>query len=134
MSRRLCVQDAVLVNISSVDSNLKQTQSNTGDDQSIQNVYKIGIIQYIGIIDGVDSIMTEWKGCNLSNCLLLQRNGRDRFQIKQNDGLLRDLYFGADIVEQQLLDTIHCNFMHSYDRGMRLSLNLKNWYYQMMQN
>ena len=66
MSRRLCVQDAVLVNISSVDSNLKQTQSNIGDDQSIQqNVYKIGIIQYIGIIDGVDSVMTEWIGIEL---------------------------------------------------------------------
>ena len=80
MSQRLCVQDAVLVNISSMEPNLDHIQSNnTADDQSISNgnIFKIGIIKYIGIIDGIDSssLMTEWIGIELVECIEGGHNG-----------------------------------------------------------
>eukprot|EP01084_Bolivina_argentea_P273135 465192_1 len=48
--------------------------------------------------------------CNLSKCLLLRRNCRNRSVLH------RELYFEADhheIVTQQLIDRIHCYYFHS---------------------
>ena len=76
--------------------------------------------EFEDIFNVINSVLFNNNGGDLSNCLCLQRNRRDRSEMTQNPEFLRNLYFGSDIVEQQLLDTIHCNFMHSFDRGMRL--------------
>eukprot|EP01083_Nonionella_stella_P088745 247541_1 len=62
------------------------------------------------------------KSCELSQCLLMRRNQRDR----ENKQLLRQLYFASDATEvmcQQLMDRIHCHYFHSFDIGYRLSNN-----------
>eukprot|EP01084_Bolivina_argentea_P305022 526890_1 len=58
------------------------------------------------------------KSCILSKCLLMRRNQRNR------SGNERYLYFTDDIdhiVEEQLLDRIHCHLLHTYDVGYKLT-------------
>eukprot|EP01084_Bolivina_argentea_P037595 69540_1 len=60
--------------------------------------------------------------CNASQCLLIKRNRRNRFQITTQDNISRRLYFGRnEIVPQQLFDRIHCHFFHTFDIGYRLT-------------
>eukprot|EP01084_Bolivina_argentea_P091730 165100_1 len=62
------------------------------------------------------------KPCKLSTCLSLKRNQRDRAEITEKDIILRSLYFHNDeTVEQQILDRIHCHFLHTFDIGFRLT-------------
>eukprot|EP01084_Bolivina_argentea_P300037 517252_1 len=63
------------------------------------------------------------KGCNLSLCLLMKRNQRNRTQITKRESLLNQMYFGncKDISSQQLLDRIHCYFFHTFDIGYKLT-------------
>eukprot|EP01084_Bolivina_argentea_P206686 352804_1 len=67
------------------------------------------------------------KKCDASECLILRRNHRNRCLLSKNDEKLRELFFiegtgyDYDICKQQLLDKIHCHFLHSFDLGYRLS-------------
>eukprot|EP01084_Bolivina_argentea_P303431 523867_1 len=57
-------------------------------------------------------------GCKLSDCLLIKRHQRDR----NKKLILSDLYFNNNhIVEQQLLDRIHCHYFHSFDVGYKMT-------------
>eukprot|EP01084_Bolivina_argentea_P168432 292088_1 len=58
--------------------------------------------------------------CNLSKCLSMRRHHRNRLKITEECGL-KKLYNGSNLIEQQILDMIHCYFMHSYDTGCRLT-------------
>eukprot|EP01084_Bolivina_argentea_P004406 8371_1 len=66
----------------------------------------------------------DQNGCNLSQCLLIRRNWRDR--SVETD---RKLYFNNDsygIIRQQLIDRIHCYYMHSFDIGHSITINEQN--------
>eukprot|EP01084_Bolivina_argentea_P052484 96422_1 len=59
--------------------------------------------------------------CSTTQCLMLKRNQRDRSLETKNETLLTRLYFNEnDILLQQLLDSIHCHYFHSFDIGYRL--------------
>eukprot|EP01084_Bolivina_argentea_P165708 287838_1 len=62
--------------------------------------------------------------CDLSGCLLMRRNHRDRIQISGNSNILKDLYSTDDdrqMMVQQLIDRIHCHFVHTFDIGYKVS-------------
>eukprot|EP01084_Bolivina_argentea_P150186 262290_1 len=64
----------------------------------------------------------DGKVCELSDCLMMKRNYRNRSSM-QSDFV--DIYFNcndmADIREQQILDKIHCFYFHSFDIGHKIS-------------
>eukprot|EP01084_Bolivina_argentea_P076713 139064_1 len=62
------------------------------------------------------------KSCGLAKCSFMRRNHRNRTLITKNEQILNELYHSCeDIVSQQLLDRIHCYFLHSYDIGYKLT-------------
>eukprot|EP01084_Bolivina_argentea_P211768 360144_1 len=67
--------------------------------------------------------------CPLSNCLMRRRNFRDRDRLRSNDRDLNKMYFSPndmdDVINQQILDTIHCHYFHSFDAGYKLSQQQK---------
>eukprot|EP01084_Bolivina_argentea_P034845 64546_1 len=63
------------------------------------------------------------KSCQLCTCLCNQRNRRDRSKVSRNENILKQLYH--DIVEEQLLDRIHCYFLHSLDCGYKINTEEK---------
>eukprot|EP01084_Bolivina_argentea_P012952 24271_1 len=69
------------------------------------------------------------KTCMLSNCLMFRRNNRDRTALSTNNIQLKQTYFNCDstndMVNQQILDIIHCYYFHSIDIGYTLSKNDK---------
>eukprot|EP01084_Bolivina_argentea_P038279 70783_1 len=55
--------------------------------------------------------------CDSSTCIMMKRNRRNRSNITQNENKLNELYSNNDhklIVEQQLLDRIHCYCLHPF--------------------
>eukprot|EP01084_Bolivina_argentea_P108376 193694_1 len=56
------------------------------------------------------------KGCNMLYCKSLVRHQRNREQISDNKDL--PTIYSA---EQQLLDRIHCYYLHSFDTGYKLT-------------
>eukprot|EP01084_Bolivina_argentea_P210504 358270_1 len=62
------------------------------------------------------------NNCKLSKCLLMRRHHTDRAKISENEKILNELYFlNDDVASQQLLDRIHCYYIHSFDTGCKLS-------------
>eukprot|EP01084_Bolivina_argentea_P260230 439408_1 len=63
--------------------------------------------------------------CNKLNCKLLYRNNRDRDLCSKNDEVLRLLFYNTVLSEEriidQLIDKIHCYYLHSFDTGKRLT-------------
>eukprot|EP01084_Bolivina_argentea_P048938 90080_1 len=76
------------------------------------------------------------KQCKLSECVMRRRNYRDRLRL--NDTELKQMYFNTnnikDVVSQQILDTIHSHYFHSFDAGYKLSTQQKLQIEQMMDN
>eukprot|EP01084_Bolivina_argentea_P194683 334066_1 len=70
------------------------------------------------------------KSCNLSNCHSILRNHRDRTS-EENCKTLYSKPFKTtdfqDISKIQLLDKIHCYYLHSIDTGLKLSNINKEW-------
>eukprot|EP01084_Bolivina_argentea_P302336 521843_1 len=65
------------------------------------------------------------NACNVSECSMMRRNHRKRSDC-DNTQVLSEIYFNNDcIVEQQLIDRIHCHYMHTFDIGYKLSANEK---------
>ena len=68
--------------------------------------------------------------CNVTLCNMIQRNNRDRLTKYQ----LSQVYYGVKEDEQivliQLLDKIHCYFMHSFDFGLKFTKNETNYIFQ----
>eukprot|EP01084_Bolivina_argentea_P287005 492432_1 len=81
--------------------------------------------------DQFENIHTTFKQkCNSGNpctinCLSLRRNYRDRSFFKTHNADLKQLYFNCqesnDISNQQILDKIHCYYLHSFDIAYKLS-------------
>eukprot|EP01084_Bolivina_argentea_P236035 397001_1 len=64
--------------------------------------------------------------CDLENCISIRRNQRDRSNLVQNEHLLNKLYFNDQNIAQvreQILDRIHCYFLHTFDIGYRFTEN-----------
>eukprot|EP01084_Bolivina_argentea_P105311 188546_1 len=65
------------------------------------------------------------KKCDLANCLMLSRNRRDRVKLGGQDSAVYKLYFYQidvnDITIQQIMDSIHCYYLHSLDIGYKLT-------------
>eukprot|EP01084_Bolivina_argentea_P293614 505007_1 len=100
------------------------TLSHHDNDQDFEFIYKLLSIQ-----------------CSLENCKIIKRNRRNRKQLKFNYNKTRKLYEvngnetislkedSRRIIVQQLMDTIHCHYLHSYHSGYRLTKNEKNILY-----
>eukprot|EP01084_Bolivina_argentea_P114012 203083_1 len=63
--------------------------------------------------------------CDLSTCVMMRRNQRNRESLIGNSAKLRELYFNDDMVKQQLLDRLHCYYAHTFDMGYRISNTVK---------
>eukprot|EP01084_Bolivina_argentea_P194371 333494_1 len=66
----------------------------------------------------INKTIYQNKQCDLFQCSLIRRNNRnrDKFAPKQ--------YFSVDshhIVRQQLIDRIHCYYLHSFDTGHKIT-------------
>eukprot|EP01084_Bolivina_argentea_P174499 302279_1 len=63
--------------------------------------------------------------CQLSNCDMMKRTFRDRQSLADCELDVDTLYpnnnDSNDIITQQLIDTIHCYYFHSFDAGYRLN-------------
>eukprot|EP01084_Bolivina_argentea_P218248 370388_1 len=83
-------------------------------DNQFENIYN----HFVG-----KTVLTE--PCDRKSCVVLSRNHRDRFQCSSNENLRQQLYYGNNSSEEvtiyQLIDTIHCYYLHSYDSGFRLT-------------
>eukprot|EP01084_Bolivina_argentea_P265022 449098_1 len=66
---------------------------------------------------------SKYINCSLDNCKHYTRNNRNRCEpntkVVENNNNLLSIY-------TDILDTIHCYFLHSYDTGFRLIKNYKN--------
>eukprot|EP01084_Bolivina_argentea_P021961 40798_1 len=62
--------------------------------------------------------------CNKDRCQILQRNYRNRFECSMNDKICVMLFNGNNNIEErvihQVIDKIHCYYLHSFDCGYRL--------------
>eukprot|EP01084_Bolivina_argentea_P288559 495278_1 len=66
----------------------------------------------------------DGNGCDLTDCLMMRRNHRNRSLFKTQDKELQLLYFGSEneeVVFQQICDKIHCHVFHSFDIGYKVS-------------
>eukprot|EP01084_Bolivina_argentea_P045660 84053_1 len=71
----------------------------------------------------------EGLQCDLSQCCMMKRNHRDRTRLKDNDIELKRRYLSdtiTDIALQQLFDSIHCYYCHSFDIGYKMSTEDKS--------
>eukprot|EP01083_Nonionella_stella_P260606 888355_1 len=59
--------------------------------------------------------------CDLSKCLMTRRNYRDRSKITSREDLLSQMYSGDDVVTEQILDSVHCHWFHTFDIGYKLT-------------
>eukprot|EP01083_Nonionella_stella_P259105 885000_1 len=76
----------------------------------------------------LSSIFSKSKHCEVSKCVMFQRNCRNRSKYN-NKTSIYELYKMNDdrlIANCQLMDKIHCFFHHSYDDGNRLSIEEQN--------
>eukprot|EP01084_Bolivina_argentea_P004056 7677_1 len=60
-----------------------------------------------------ECIVDQIGYCDISACIGFRRNNRDRFKLTPHDELSN--------IAVEILDTIHCYFMHSHDMGYRLT-------------
>eukprot|EP01084_Bolivina_argentea_P130045 229606_1 len=64
----------------------------------------------------------EDEPCDISNCLMMMRNKRERAKISKNEQIMNQLYANCDnVVVQQLIDRIHCYIFHSFDIGYKIT-------------
>eukprot|EP01084_Bolivina_argentea_P193311 331668_1 len=99
------------------------------DYTSILKTYLNNTIEHNHIVfEQIYNIMSKQIQCDIKNCKQYSRNNRDRAKesVKSNND--KNNQFKA-IFYTDLLDTIHCYFMHSYDIGFRMKYSeLKDIY------
>eukprot|EP01084_Bolivina_argentea_P178801 309050_1 len=69
-------------------------------------------------------IMKNIGECDIKQCNIFSRNYRERNVSQDGYHKIKELYNSdetKDIVYQQILDKIHCHYLHSYDTGHRIS-------------
>eukprot|EP01084_Bolivina_argentea_P021955 40791_1 len=65
------------------------------------------------------------KSCDLKKCAAMLRNHRNKANITEDESQLNQFYANMDTVKQQLLDTIHCHYFHSFDIGYKFTTKEK---------
>eukprot|EP01084_Bolivina_argentea_P271290 461561_1 len=60
------------------------------------------------------------KSCTLQDCQRIRRNHRDRNDCKAEDLLIYE-YDIKEMVTIHLIDSLHCFYFHTFDRGLRLT-------------
>eukprot|EP01084_Bolivina_argentea_P112255 200223_1 len=80
--------------------------------------------QFEDIYNNLIETINNNKECEMSKCLILRRNHRNR---KKFD---RKMYFQNEnnidrihVVQQQMIDRVHSYFFHSFDIGYKLQVN-----------
>eukprot|EP01084_Bolivina_argentea_P229073 386710_1 len=101
------------------------------NDTHLLNDFDHLLLQHSNEFEEIYNLFTgicyEEKICDLSQCLMLRRNQRNRFAITKNENALQKLYFNNDLcVTQQLIDRIHCYYFHTFDIGFKLPMNEVN--------
>eukprot|EP01084_Bolivina_argentea_P189769 326278_1 len=105
------------------NQNIKHIYHDDYDNSSLLNDFHHLLFNHDNQLEDIYDNLTQFQKCNASNCFIMRRNYRNR---ERNNGIrLRKMYFNLDdkydLVQQQLLDKIHCYFYHSLDTGYRLS-------------
>eukprot|EP01084_Bolivina_argentea_P255424 429596_1 len=102
--------------------------SDTYSNINLLNDFNHLIHEHSSNFEDIYNILSEKvyqnRSCDLSTCLLIQRNQRDRTEVDENANILNSLYFTYDNkqrITQQFIDRIHCHFFHSFDIGYRIS-------------
>eukprot|EP01084_Bolivina_argentea_P283471 485501_1 len=62
----------------------------------------------------------EWL-CNLCDCLCWKRNDRNRSHIEEQKYEISNGKDIGDVTQQQIIDRIHCYYLHGFDTGYRIS-------------
>eukprot|EP01083_Nonionella_stella_P114688 339360_1 len=81
--------------------------------------------QFQQIYDKLISTVYDDTPCDLSQCLSMHRNQRNR----NNNDSINHLYCyqsQRDVISQQILDRIHCHLLHTFDVGYKLTEGEKN--------
>eukprot|EP01084_Bolivina_argentea_P224170 379140_1 len=93
--------------------------------EDFHHLLQVHSLQFEEMYNELNRVCHGETSCDLKNCLMMQRNHRDRTSLKSNDDKLRAIYFGCndvrDITRQQVLDKIHSYFFHSFDTALKLS-------------
>eukprot|EP01084_Bolivina_argentea_P179014 309360_1 len=80
------------------------------------------LFQHHNEFEDIHNIMLEQcsysRICDLSECLMLRRNYRNRLFFDRQTYFYQD---DTDVIQQQLIDRIHSYFFHSYDIGHKLT-------------
>eukprot|EP01084_Bolivina_argentea_P183341 316391_1 len=84
----------------------------TSHDDQLEEIYNI--------------ILQHCEKCDLSQCLMMKRNHRDRAVLIDDNHKLNELYFNDNITMQQLIDRIHCHIFHTFDIGFKMMQQEKN--------
>eukprot|EP01083_Nonionella_stella_P145440 455774_1 len=95
------------------------------NDADLLNDFNHLLQSHAGEFEDIYDILctTNNYPCDLQKCVSLRRNQRDRMKISENINNINHLYFttcNAEIVSQQLLDRIHCHYLHSFDIGLKI--------------
>eukprot|EP01084_Bolivina_argentea_P212655 361434_1 len=79
--------------------------------------------QFEDIYNMLSSKVYGNNSCNLSKCFLMRRHQRDREKVTKNEFVLNLLFisYNEDVLQQQLLDRIHCYLFHTFDIGYKLT-------------
>eukprot|EP01084_Bolivina_argentea_P309652 535671_1 len=143
-----CKVKSYLINVMwSYQNFIENQQRNvaTNEFQIFENADQYNVIDIINAFhhllskhafefEEIYNILTQQLGkrkiCELSNCLMHKRTRRSRQLLSKNDTQLKSLYFDpkndTDIIFQQILDTIHCYYCHSFDTGYKLTQQNKS--------
>eukprot|EP01084_Bolivina_argentea_P014267 26657_1 len=97
------------------------TQLNTINVSQILNDY-LHVMHHHDIDEQFELIVNQIESCNVRKCIGFRRHYRDRrVSFKDEHQHMYNLYYYL----HQILDTIHCYFMHSHHVGYRLTLKEK---------
>eukprot|EP01084_Bolivina_argentea_P110078 196614_1 len=64
-------------------------------------------------------VVQQFESCDIMKCSIFRRNARDRQDVTPTIDTKRSVY-------QEIMDKIHCCFLHCFDVGNRLSIEEKN--------
>eukprot|EP01083_Nonionella_stella_P073794 199774_1 len=100
-------------------------------DTNVRNVPTLmALNSYLHLVEVHDNddefpiAVGRFQNCDIRTCSGYKRNTRDRIRSNHDD-IIKNLYSSSNIAIE-ILDKIHCYFMHSYDTGYRLTLTEKH--------
>eukprot|EP01083_Nonionella_stella_P274468 931695_1 len=89
------------------------------DDTTLLDDFNHLLLDHSRHFEEIHYILSNDKMCSLSSCYRMQRSHRDRFELREKDNKIQEMYFNCndsrDVVYQQILDRIHCHYVHSFD-------------------